>query len=972
MNKQRFLPRPSGTLVRLLLGIAVWAAVPPVVLLTPDTAFAFPPGQKNIDAAHGVLRRLLGSRESSFALSLMEPVNGKDAYEVEAVNGVVTIRGTDAVALSRGAYDYLRSACHVEVTWSGTRCSLPKRFPDYPRTRVVCPNRYRQYFNVCTFGYTTVWWDWPRWERELDWMALHGINMPLAMVGEEAIWQRVWKSMGLADSDLTPYFTGPAFLPWHRMGNVNKHGGPLPQQWIDAQEELQKRILTRMRELNMVPVVPAFSGFVPAAFERLHPEAHIEMLSAWGNFPEDHRTHLLFPTSPLFHEIGVKYIREYQRAFGTVHYYLADSFNEMKVPVTPEGRYDELAAFGKAVFSPIADADPQGVWVMQGWLFYNDAAFWDTLSVRALLRDVPDDRMIILDLANEAFHGWKAQHGFYGKEWIYSLIHNFGGNNPLNGNLPLIVRDPVESLLSPAAGHRVGMGLAPEGVENNDVVYESSTDMMWRSDTLALGTWLRQYALARYGSCPPAMQKAWRELAESAYSRSAGNILHAFQMRPHRGATGNPDVSPTFHEALKDFFACAPELRREPLYVADAIEIAVQWLGGIADQRLRDAIRAHDSGMPSLRDSLVAEGIAIVRDIDALLNVRPDRRLERWIGDARAWGKTPDEKAYYEWNAKLQITLWGGPDLFDYASKLWSGLVRDFYAGRWERYFSLLRQLPPGEEVPADSLITWEAAWTKRQGVSAPTPVGDPIDAAVGMLERWSHAVVLTPQPSIGPDSLVVTAKEGISVAIRCDDPAATIRYTLDGTLPTDQSTIYSGPVHLTADADVSARAYLPGRFPSYIAKQRYCFVDPVRNGLTRKYYEGSWNTLPDFDTVHVVQMAHAYDCSVDDVAHRPDYFGLKYTGYLKINQEGLYTFILGSDDGSRLRIDSTVVVDNDGQHAYNEKQGTVHLQKGLHWVQIDYFEYTGSEKLHLEMEGPGVVRGALPPSALFLTNVQQ
>lgn len=51
--------------------------------------------------------------------------------------------------------------------------------------------RYRYYQNVCTHSYSFVWWDWARWERELDWMALNGINLALAWSGQEAIWQRV-------------------------------------------------------------------------------------------------------------------------------------------------------------------------------------------------------------------------------------------------------------------------------------------------------------------------------------------------------------------------------------------------------------------------------------------------------------------------------------------------------------------------------------------------------------------------------------------------------------------------------------------------------------------------------------------------------------------------------------------------------------------------------------------------------------
>jgi alpha-N-acetylglucosaminidase len=922
-----------------------------------------------VAAARGVLDRLLGKRAQEFQLAVIPQDRGKAVFEVDASGGVVHVKGSDAIALCRGAYHYLRNAVHGMVTWSGSHCPLPTRLPDFPHTRIVSPNEYRQYFNVCTFGYTTVWWDWRRWEREIDWMALHGINMPLAMVGEEAVWQKVWNSMGINDAELEGYFTGPAFLPWHRMGNVNKHGGPLPQGWIDSHAALQKQILRRMRELGMDPVVPAFSGFVPTAFHRIHPEARVEDLSAWGDFPPDHRTHILFPISPMFHEIGVRFLREYRRMFGPVRYYLADSFNEMTVPVSTDRRYDDLAAFGKAVFSPIADADPRGVWVMQGWLFYNDAAFWDTASVQALLRDVPDNRMIILDLANESFHGWKVQHGFYGKMWIYSMIHNYGGNNPVNGNLPITASDPVASFHSPEGGHRVGMGLAPEGIENNDVLYELATDMMWRHEPIDLPTWLPAYARDRYGSCPPAMQKAWEGLLASAYSKGGGNMRHGFQERPHRDPLGDVDVSPTFRQAVLDFLSCAPALEREPLYRADAIDLSAQVLGGMIDQHLRDAIRAHDSGMPVLRDSLASEGFSLMADVDALLHTRVDRRLGQWVDDARRWGKSEKEKDFYEWNAKLQVTVWGGPNLYDYASKVWSGLIRDFYVGRWRHYFALLSKTVPGGDVPSDSLVAWEIAWTHSRGLSAPREVRDPIAFARGLLEGPPPKSVMAPEPILAPERTIAEKGNSLSVSISSPDPQCVIRYTIDGSAPTEQSTVYRTPLQVDHDVLVSARAFLPGRFPSFVASRSYCFVDPATNGLHCTYYEGSWTRLPDFDTVSATSRSVAYECDLDKVTHRPDYFGLRYSGYLDIDSAGTYTFTVGSDDGSRLRIDSTTVVDNDGLHGYLEKRGPVRLSAGLHLFLLEYFEYGGSEKLHVAMEGPGIPREAVPASRFFRGN---
>ena len=58
------------------------------------------------------------------------------------------------------------------------------------------------------------WWDWARWERELDWAALNGINMPLAFLGQEYVFREVLRDLGLGEAELADFFSGPAVLPW--------------------------------------------------------------------------------------------------------------------------------------------------------------------------------------------------------------------------------------------------------------------------------------------------------------------------------------------------------------------------------------------------------------------------------------------------------------------------------------------------------------------------------------------------------------------------------------------------------------------------------------------------------------------------------------------------------------------------------------------------------------------------------------
>ena len=172
-------------------------------------------------------------------------------------------------------------------------------------------------------------------EQELDWMALHGVNNPVAMEGQEYVWQQLWREFGVKDSELASYFSGPAFTPWQRMGNIENHLGPLPQSWINKKKDLQLQILQRMQALGMKPVLPAFSGYVPKAFKQRFPNAKINRMEPWSGF--DRESYWLDPADPLFATVAKRFLELYQATYPVKtagQYYLADAFNEMLPPLS--------------------------------------------------------------------------------------------------------------------------------------------------------------------------------------------------------------------------------------------------------------------------------------------------------------------------------------------------------------------------------------------------------------------------------------------------------------------------------------------------------------------------------------------------------------------------------------------------------------------------------------------------------------
>ncbi|HWB54073.1 MAG TPA: alpha-N-acetylglucosaminidase TIM-barrel domain-containing protein, partial [Tepidisphaeraceae bacterium] len=488
------------------------------------------------------------------------------------------------------------------------------------------------------------------------------------------------------------------------------------------------------------------------AIQKIYPETKITELAAWGRFPEPYHTYLLDPTSPLYAKIGRRFINEWEKEFGKNKYFLADSFNEMKVPVPPDraGRLALLAKYGSAVYHSITAGEPDATWVMQGWLFYNQASFWDQGSVAALLSKIPNDRMIIIDLACDFRPIWSSQNAFDGKQWIYSIIHNMGGKTTVGGDLHFFATDPAKILAAPNHGNLVGFGLGPEGTENNEVVYELLTDAMWSKKPIDLDSWLPGYCTDRYGACPPAMAQAWQLFCQSCYAHDVSHTRAGYVHRPDinpgewdgHPATGPlrkgpesylPDDSPQFRQGVKLFLQCSGELGGNALYRADALDFTAQYIGSRIDKLLIAALSANDHGDKQTRDRCAGEALDLMKGVDALLANHPINRLARWVDFARRWGDTPAESDYYESDAKRLITTWGGPRLSEYASRIWNGLVGTYYRARWAGFFN---EWSTGKKF---DIASWEENWIRTPFKAEPKSTEDPLSQCKRLIEKADH-----------------------------------------------------------------------------------------------------------------------------------------------------------------------------------------------------------------------------------------
>lgn len=711
----------------------------------PETEIATTAGQ--------LIARILPNHASQFSVEI-ESSNKEDWFEIASKGDKIVLRGNNGVSIASALYYYLNEYAHCQITWNGTNLNLPEKLPAVPeRVHKKTPYEYRYYLNYCTFNYTMSWWDWERWEKEIDWMALHGINMPLAITGEEYIWDEVYKAYGFSDEDLSSFFSGPAYFSWFWMGNLDRWGGPLSQHWKETHRDLQLKILKRERELGMKPVLPAFTGHVPASFKTFFPNAKLKQTN-WGNGFAD--TYILDANDPLFAEIGKKFLEMQERIYGTNHLYSADTFNE-NTPPSDEPTY--LSNLSSKIYEGMKSADKDAVWVMQGWLFYSHREFWKAPQIKGLLEPVPDDKMIILDLAAEIEPIWKRTEAFYGKQWIWNMLHNFGGNISLFGRIKTIATEPAKALADSTSGKLKGIGLTMEGIEQNPVLYELMTDNTWRDTPIHLSKWLDKYTLNRYGKSNEDLSKAWDILVQTVYNGQtirdgAESIIVA---RPtfegyRRWARTKLNYNPEDLLPAWDLFVKAiPDCGTSDGFQYDLVDVTRQVLANYALPLQQKIAKAYKENSKGAFEKYSSEFIELIDDMDRLLATRKDFLLGPWIANARKWGVTDKEKALYEQNARDLITLWGGADnrLHEYSNRQWSGLFSDFYKPRWEQFFADVKSNWGNfnQEAYDENIKQWEWKWvTDRKDFPLKTQ-GNPNVVAKELYGKYRSRIIPITEP---------------------------------------------------------------------------------------------------------------------------------------------------------------------------------------------------------------------------------
>lgn len=644
----------------------------------------------DVSAAKALAERIIPDRSASFEFrKLKSGKNAADCFSLCSENGKIVIAGNNANSMAMGLNHYIKKYCLTTISWyAGKTVTLPDSLPVVPvKETIEARTGIRFFLNYCTYGYTMPFWQWRDWERFIDWMALNGVNMPLAITGQEAVWYNVWRSLGMTDEQVRSYFVGPSYLPWHRMANIDRWNGPLPKSWLDGQVELQKLILQRERELNMRPVLPGFAGHVPAELKDIFPDANIKYLGSWGGFDDKYRCHFLDPSEPLFAKIQQLFLEEQTRLFGTDHIYGVDPFNEVD---PPSWEPDYLKRVAAQMYGTLTAVDKKAVWLQMTWMFYYDSQKWTAPRLEAFLSGVPKGRMLLLDYYCDYMELWPTTNCFHGQPYIWCYLGNFGGNTAMRANTKESLAR-LENTFANGGKNLAGVGSTLEGLDIQQAPFEEILSAAWNFPTKDSIEIAHSIADRHYGAPCQAVQKAWEILYNDVYithSHSAGTL------QSYRGRFGETDswyyhldYDPRRLEEAWSWLIKVPEAPTDA-FTIDLVVVGRQVLGNrfLTDRIAFDeAVKNRD--FASMR-RYATEMKELIRDIDAICACHSHSRLDTWLATARNLGSTKAESNYYEHDARNIITTWGGKgQLNDYASRSWAGLNVGYYDRRWQLYF---------------------------------------------------------------------------------------------------------------------------------------------------------------------------------------------------------------------------------------------------------------------------------------------
>ncbi|MGN0492140.1 MAG: alpha-N-acetylglucosaminidase [Acutalibacteraceae bacterium] len=653
----------------------------------------------NIQALQSLAERVIGAEyKEKFVFEKMDnDYDGNDKFSINCENGRIFIRAANTISAASALNTYLKKAgCHYSLL--GCQLNLPSDLPMFDTVSAESPFLYRYFLNFCTYGYTFAYWQWEDYEKLIDYMALSGINLALNIVGFEEVWRRTLLKIGYSEADIHRFFVGANYLPWLFMGNMSGFADDLPDGWFEDRIRLGRRIKQRMDELGIGMLVPGYSGMIPGDYAEHFPNSKIIVQGDWCGMT---RPDILAYDDENYLRIAEYFYESIKQVYGDdIHYFSLDPFHE-------GGSCDNinLAEYAVQTQGIMQRCFPESVAVFQGW---------QSNPKREILNGMDKKYVLVLNLLSDVKETTDDDN-FADSPWLFGTVNNYGGNSIARGNFRLWTEKPFEILNEPDRT-MVGIGLLPEGICCDQLMFEIFTDIGFMDSPPDRTAWLEQYLTRRYGKCDAELLKAFEILTDNVYAIDAveGTRESAVCARPSLnvstvGTWGSSKFgydTATLEKAVRILYSRFDEFKESYCFKFDFIDLLRQCLSNKSWSLYENIKKAFEKKNTDDLNTAAEEMFLLIRLEEELVANREDLLLGNYLKAAKALGSTEAEKQKLEFSARTQITLWGDKSgaefLRDYCQREWHGMLSDFYLCRWQRFVKELKDCIAEEKEYSD------------------------------------------------------------------------------------------------------------------------------------------------------------------------------------------------------------------------------------------------------------------------------
>lgn len=652
--------------MKKILPLILWSAAPGLCLAGP------------IDL---LVSRIAPGKEKHFQFVLEPGKNKRNYFEISTNKERIRIKGNSYISMASGLDWYLRNYCGVSYLHCDSTLQLPEVLP-MPQERT-----YKEtYLQIGYTGYDAwqrQFWNWQDWEKEIDRMALSGINVCPVWTGTGSVWKEFLSEYNMSEEDINRYLFGTE---------------QTFKSWFKGQESLQKKIVRRMQNLGMCPVYPAFTGTVPEAM--IQGRNHIITLPAYTAENISKKETIISTEDPIFSKMAAKWYDCYENIYGTTPFYLG-STNGQEYP----------SDIQKCLLKSVPEAN---------WIISVDAGS----SRKTNTGEIDKQKAVLLYPAN--YDTWKSMEETKAIPWIWTW-HETSTDKNLTISLHEALNQPEQASNNPETASKIqGIGTQTSCTQTNPVSYSLTNNRRWQPEVISLTEEIEQILKIRYGHCNTKAVQAWIQLTDldQGYDPNRSFLCQKPMMnlidQKSDSISGQGERGKQISDVLTDLLSIKEHCSKNRNYQNDLIRITAMLL----EQKSRILYLQIENDFAERNTTQLTQHqkdfMRLIHLADSLRSYDPALCWSHWMkqADKNQKGKETGGVTWYKSLIRRQEQICGQVPAL-------SGILSEFCAPRWELFFNWMsRKMRPGQ-IAAPQYQGLDDAWyqqTESEPNAAPTP----------------------------------------------------------------------------------------------------------------------------------------------------------------------------------------------------------------------------------------------------------